>query len=304
MCVSELGLGVWSVTLRSLVSLSQAGAVWRREGGGCKFQRRGVAFRVVARCIFLGWEVRPVAARSLYPFGHSCGSWFLTLPRFGCSRFSRLFLVDCVPGAHSLRKRRLLLSSFRHLSGLGLSAVFAHDLLEAVVTLFLVAATGVDLDDKVDCSGALSLFCASSTPGGPYSSRPEIHRTVLRGSSRFAVETVKSQRKLLVRQKGLNGFLLETQWQKHVELHDLQEKSQAAAVTSRRELQDALEAADITRRDLAAARNAQQIAEDGLKKQKTDSEQVCGYSLVTRERLELRQSVSLWFHFGFQRSSN
>ena len=70
------------------------------------------------------------------------------------------------------------------------------------------------------------------------------------------------------------------------------------------QLLQGVQAADINRRDLAAARNAQQNAEDGLKKQKTDSELVCGYSLETRERLELRQSVSLWFHFGFQGSSN
>ena len=38
----------------------------------------------------------------------------------------------------------------------------------------------------------LRYFCASATPVGPHSSRPEIHRAVLRGSSRFGVETEKS----------------------------------------------------------------------------------------------------------------
>ena len=76
------------------------------------------------------------------------------------------------------------------------------------------------------------------------------------------------------------------------------------AVQLEQRLLQGVQAAEITRRDLAAARDAQQNAEDGLKKQKTDSELVCGCSLVTQERLEQSQFVSLWFHFGFQRSSN
>jgi len=83
-----------------------------------------------------------------------------------CSRFSRLFRVGWVPGAHSRRKRRPLLPSFRHLSGLGLSAVLAHDSLGAVVTSFWVAGTGVDFDNKVGCSGAPSLFLRFSDAWG------------------------------------------------------------------------------------------------------------------------------------------
>ena len=102
-----------------------------------------------------------------------------------CSRFCLPFLLRWVPEARSGRKRCLLLSYFRHLSGSGLCARLAHDLLGAVVTSFWVVATGVDLDDKEGCS--------SSTPGGPHYSRPEFHRTVLRLSSRFGGETEKSR---------------------------------------------------------------------------------------------------------------
>ena len=78
-----------------------------------------------------------------------------------CSRFCLPFLLRWVPGARSGRKRCLLLSIIWHLSGWGLSAVLAQDLLGAVVTSFWVVATGVDLDDKEGCSSTPWLLLRS-----------------------------------------------------------------------------------------------------------------------------------------------
>jgi hypothetical protein len=159
MCVSvSWGWGVWSVTLRSLISTLAGWCCVASGRGGCKFQRGGGLLSVSSLVVFSSagkFAPAPVwRSRICLPFllcsaprgseseleRHSLQSFlwlcrgeggcltFLfsnaitsepTLPRFGCSRVSRLFLVDWVPGALSRRKRRPLLFSFRHSSGLG-----------------------------------------------------------------------------------------------------------------------------------------------------------------------------------------
>ena len=99
--------------------------------------------------------------------------------------------------------------------------------------------------------------------------------------------------------------------------------AQAAAQKSLRDLNLALEAAEATGRDLKderaargatlrdltiaqaaahkslvkleTARNAKQIAVDGLKKQKTSSEVICGYLMTLLDQRETEVRVSLWF---------